>query len=256
MIPGSPLRRNRRIRAWILLGTALCTHPGARADDIRGLIWVSSHAWEGYVRTKMPDGSYKPETYAFGRGGKWDIAMKDDTIDKLSFEEISRIVSVPLAEQGYVLAVDPNNTGLLVMVYWGTTTGRIPGARRQSTLQEENMIKNEMMLGFDKPLKDPPDPFMLDYQDLNKEVQRNRYFIVLMAYDFQVMMKQKKHVLLWEARYSIRQAGNGFAAQLPKMTEYASPFFGRPSNGMQIQKVPQGRVDVGEPSSLGTEPQK
>ncbi len=235
---------------------ALCLQAGARAEETRGYIWVASHAWEGYIRTKLPDGSYRPETYAFGRGGKWDIAMKDTTIDALSFEDIARAISVPLAEQNYQRAVDPDRTDLLIMVYWGTTTGKIPGAGRQHILQEQNMIKNEMMLGFDEPLKDPPDPFKFDYQNLVGEVRRNRYFVVLMAYDFQMLAKQKKHRLLWETRYSVRQAGNNFAVELPKITEYASPFFGQPNKGMQVQPIPLGRVEVGVPSSVGTAPQK
>jgi hypothetical protein len=250
------LRQPPRLKAWRLLSIALCIHACAHADETRGYIWVSSHAWEGYVRAKLPDGSFRRETYAFGRGGKWDIAMKDNTIDNLSFEEIAQMMSAPLAEQNYVRTVDPDKTDLLVMVYWGTTTGRIPGAGRQHTLQEQNMIKNELMLGFDGPLKDPPDPFKFDYQNLVGEVKRNRYFVVLMAYDFQMMSKQKKHRLLWETRYSIRQAGNDFAVQLPKITEYASPFFGQPTNGMQVQPMPQGHVEVGEPSSLDPVPQK
>jgi hypothetical protein len=255
--PMRPLRQPSRFKAWRLLSIALGLHVCAHAEDeTRGYIWVSSHAWEGYVRAKLPDGSFRPETYALGKGGKWDIAMKDDTIDKLSFEDIARTISAPLAEQNYLRAVDSDNTELLIMVYWGTTTGRIPAAGRQHTLQEKNMVKNELMLGFDSPLKDPPDPFKFDYQDLVGEVRRNRYFVVLLAYDFQMMSKLKKHRLLWETRYSIRQAGNDFAAQLSKITEYASPFFGRPSNGMQVQPIPQGQVKVGEPSSLGSVPQQ
>ena len=42
------------------------------------------------------------------------------------------------------------------------------------------------------------------------EIESPRYFVVLMAYDFQLMWKEKKHKLLWETRFSINQPHNDF----------------------------------------------
>ena len=68
------------------------------------------------------------------------------------------------------------------------------------------------------------------------EIEENRYFIVLMAYDFQLMWKQKKHKLLWEARFSISERHNQFDRALPGiMTEYAARYFGQPTNGLVRQ---------------------
>jgi len=41
----------------------------AAESTIEGITAVSSKAFNGYTRTRLPDGSFKPETYAFGNGG-------------------------------------------------------------------------------------------------------------------------------------------------------------------------------------------
>jgi hypothetical protein len=35
------------------------------------MIAISSKVSKDYARKKLPDGSYKPETYAFGEGDNW-----------------------------------------------------------------------------------------------------------------------------------------------------------------------------------------
>ena len=45
--------------------------------------------------------------------------------------------------------------------------------------------------------------------DLFQEIEQQRYFVVLMAYDFQLMWKAKKHKLLWETRFSVPQKRRG-----------------------------------------------
>jgi hypothetical protein len=88
------------------------------------------------------------------------------------------------------------------------------------------------------------------------ELENNRYFVVLMAYDFQLLYKERKHKLLWETRFSIRQMHHEFAEDLPAMAHYASQYFGRDSKGLIHGDVPLGRVDVGAVQSLGTIPVK
>ena len=88
-------------------------------------------------------------------------------------------------------------------------------------------------------------------EELIEEIEQNRYFVVLMAYDFQLMWKQKKHKLLWETRFSISERRNQFDKALPVMGQYASRYFGQDSNGLSRTRVPEGQVKVGEPKSLG-----
>ena len=77
-----------------------------------------------------------------------------------------------------------------------------------------------------------------------------------MAYDFQLMWKEKQHKLLWETRYSIRQRRHRFDEQLATMTSFAMPYFGQSSHGLIRNRVPDGKVTVGDLKVLGTTPEK
>ena len=87
-----------------------------------------------------------------------------------------------------------------------------------------------------------------DQRDQVAEIEENRYFVVLMAYDFQLMWKQKKHKLLWETRFSISERRNAFDKALPVMALYASRYFGQDSHGLVMKHVAEGQVEMGEPT--------
>jgi hypothetical protein len=88
-------------------------------------------------------------------------------------------------------------------------------------------------------------------KDMLDEVEEDRYFVVLMAYDFRAM-SQKKKKLLWEAHLSMREHSNEFDKRLPDMLEKASAFLGQNSSGLQHVDLPRGSVTIGPVRSLGT----
>lgn len=262
----------------------------------------------------MPDGSYQAETYTFGEGGHQPGGAHDDTIDKLTFSDIATVIAGPLARRNYVPVGDrdPDKTKLLIMVYWGTTSGTsataesvayqnlqanqhsigpppppppsgashsggdntaiILSARRDgadsamATVNTENWqrdqadLRNARLLGYDEALSETggegPTPLNLRREDLISEIEDNRYFIVLMAYDFQALWKHKKHKLLWVTRFSIRERGADFAKIFPSMAAYASQYFGQDSHGLLRRPLPEGHVEIGATKSLGTVPEK
>jgi hypothetical protein len=89
-------------------------------------------------------------------------------------------------------------------------------------------------------------------EDFMTEIEDSRYFVVLMAYDFQLLWKDKKHKLLWETRFSIRQRHNNFDDALAGMAKAASEYFGQNSGGMVRRDVPLGRVDIGSVKAIDT----
>jgi hypothetical protein len=95
-------------------------------------------------------------------------------------------------------------------------------------------------------------PLAMRRDALVAEIEANRYFVILMAYDFQLMLKQKKHKLLWETRFSLGQRHNNFDKDLAGMTKAASQYFGQNTHGLVRKEVPLGRVEVGPVESLGT----
>jgi len=124
--------------------------------------------------------------------------------------------------------------------------------------RESMDFANALMLGYDSPgligteegiyTKGTARGYERD--ELYAEIEDNRYFVVLMAYDFQLLWKQKKHKLLWETRFSITERNNQFDKALPAMAEYASQFFGQPSHGLVRDHIKEGQVEVGAPSLI------
>ncbi len=317
--PSAPCaRRASRLAAGVaglLAGCAgaVATAP-AFAEDDGGPVAISSRASSDYVRARLEDGSLKPETFAFAKGGVLKGA-EGGTTDILDFMKVATTIARPLASQRYVSGRDPATTKLLIMVYWGTT--RTPDHSTNSTanqiLQDANAValaanrpqaahfndmdscappqmslasttgyairdpsqidadnaltgalamsaaedkqrsqidaKNASMLGYDSSLVDSTNlagtPLEVRRQDLLDEIEARRYFVVLMAYDFQMMRKQKKAKLLWETRFSIREQGRDFSKELEAMAATAAAYFGRNSGTLVHKELPGGHVEVG-----------
>lgn len=120
--------------------------------------------------------------------------------------------------------------------------------------------QNAVILGYDSELKDTEGlestALRFRLHDLLDEIEESRYFVVLMAYDFQLLLKEKKHKLLWETRFSIRERRNDFSQQLAGMAESASKYFGQDSHGLLRKPVPEGHVTLGKLKVIETVPEK
>ncbi len=51
----------------------------------------------------------------------------------------------------------------------------------------------------------------------------------------------------------MNEAHNRFDRALPGMAQYASQYFGQDSRGLIRRVIPEGRVDVGEPTVIDTQ---
>jgi len=71
---------------------------------------------------------------------------------------------------------------------------------------------------------------------------------------FNFFWKDKKHKLLWEIRFSVRQVHHQFDKDLPAMAQYASQYFGHDSEGLVRKAIPLGHVDIGDVKTLGAVP--
>jgi hypothetical protein len=258
----------RKIIATLFLSSLLLpAAPGAEAPKpIEGITAVSSRVFNGYARARLPDGTPKPETYAFGNGGfvtagaaggETPGALRDQTIDELGFDDIAKAMEAPLSGQNYAISQEPNATNLLIMVFWGTTVGGFH--EKKGKFRDILDLKNAQLLGFDSEGTFGPGFGNNVASNINKQVhsvmmtalEMNRYFVILRAFDFQSSWKQKKLKLLWETRFSINQRHNAFNEALPLMAQYASQAFGQDSGGLQLARVANGRVIVGDITSLG-----
>jgi hypothetical protein len=92
--------------------------------------------------------------------------------------------------------------------------------------------------------------------DMEDELEEDRYFVVLTAFDYQKLVKEKKQKFLWEVRFSIREHGTAFDDRIKGMAELASDYFGRDSGGLHHDTIPDGHVEIGPVQSLGVVPGK
>jgi hypothetical protein len=286
--------------------------PGAPAENA---VAFSTKLSNSYVRKKLPDGSFKVETYAFGEGDDWGGARVDASMDRMKFMDVARVIAVPLASRNYVPTRDQKTTDLLIMVYWGTSRASehasntymlqmaqdadrvqnqaaqatndalaqsggahgsqgdvkvaklnqaaadadfraaLEGLQAEDQRRENNDAKTVALLGYDSWWLKTEEASgggerALRKKDMLDELEEDRYFVVLMAYDFHAMTKHKSK-LLWEAHISIREHSNEFDKRLLAMVTEAAPFFGADSSGLQHLVLPEGKVEVGPVKSLG-----
>jgi hypothetical protein len=258
--------------AATLAATCYCG-PFSYVSESEKLTAVYSKTFNGYERVRAPDGRFSPETYAFGEGEAVSpqlMATADPSIDNLGFKAIARILAKPLAGQNYITGVGPRDTQLLIMVYWGRTTGSyyrntIDGITIDAldywngalmgynTGQASEVTFEPSMAGFNGPARGTVQ--RLSRMDLQDDLQVDRYFVILRAYDFQRAWRGRGALPLWETRFSLSERAHAFDEDLPSMARNASLFFGHDSHGMvRIPEVPAGRVDIGDLKVVGEPP--
>jgi len=134
-------------------------------------------------------------------------------------------------------------------------SGALSLVSAENKSRDQQDAKNASLLGYDTWWDSTANfkgtPLEHRRQDMIDELEHDRYFVILMAYDFQTLWKHRKHKLLWETRFSVSQRGVDFDKELPFMAMNASRYFGQSSNGLARDSLPVGRVDVGDLKTLG-----
>jgi hypothetical protein len=260
----------------------------AKGEDIEA---VSSAVHNGYRRTMLPNGKFAPESYILSKGEFWFGEIADPTIESVSFPVIARQMAGALAQQNYLPASDPISAKLLIVINWGTTAApeHLEMSRARAQLEDmqgaasagEQSVKNaqadpkhpkeanidlkaaqndlegaNLMVKAENYMWDniiQRNAMLLGYSSAwDPDLRRYRYFVVLLAYDFEALSKRKETKLLWETRFSISEHRNQFDKRLEAMASVAAGYFGEDTRGIVHRDVPTGRVIIGEVRSLET----
>ena len=125
--------------------------------------------------------------------------------------------------------------------------------------RDQRNRENAALLGFLPELKRVDHFRMSSFaqrrQDVIEEIAESRYYVVLLAYDFQELLKHKQRKLLWETRFSIPERRNRFDEQLAAMAATASRYFGEASEGLKRNSLREGHINLGELEIIRVEPE-
>ena len=94
-----------------------------------------------------------------------------------------------------------------------------------NSMNEDSQFFKASLLGMESAYSGRLNP--QDEYDLKHMMQEERYFVILMAYDFEKIRSTGEIELLWSTRYSIRAAGQSFETAIKDMNLVAGDYFGR-----------------------------
>jgi hypothetical protein len=89
------------------------------------------------------------------------------------------------------------------------------------------------------------------YYDLIDDLEAERYYVSVTAYDFQEALQHKNKKGLWRTVASIDARDNRFDERLMAMIERASRYFGRDTDGLMRQFEYTPKINFGELKQLG-----
>jgi len=117
--------------------------------------------------------------------------------------------------------------------------------------RERADLFNARLLGYHLELKRAAElkDFMLSanfsVDSVLDEIESPRYFVILQAYDFQMMLKEKTRKLLWTTRFSVSAKGHSFDEELRNMAMASVGLFGSDSKTLK-RGLDSSRVEIGE----------
>ncbi len=119
---------------------------------------------------------------------------------------------------------------------------------------------NARLLGYVDEInrRDTPSRFAgagIAYNDLISDIENERYYFVISAYDFKTAVKTGQRKLLWATRVSIQADGNKFNEAAALMLAKASRYFGQDSGRLIQEFEREGSVTLGELKVVGVVPE-
>ncbi len=205
---------------------------------------VFSRSFKDYNRPVASDGSPKILTYNIAKGGYAPGLGKDASVDNVKFEGIVRVLGQYLAKQAYFPAKDGRKADVMMVVHWGKTTvdkryrdlfdlgmqystGDAFGSEsaigmmliqfsQQMRYADDEDVAN--ILGYTSEIdyRSPRNTPALNagaattYYDLMDDLENERYYVTVTAYDFQQLLQHKQKQGLWRTVISIDARENRF----------------------------------------------
>ncbi len=245
-------------------------------------VLVDSFAEEDYLKSKETKEGLVPESYHLVQGKKIGGYIDDKTLNEVPFIEVAQNLANQLRSRDYYPAQAKEDGDLLIIVNWGVTqiqadfdelfptdgeeeTGEedeesdsfldgAPGSVLEEGGYSYSEQSNAALIGFDRALR-RKDLGSQDQFELQEMLQNERYFMILSAFDWQLLRKTGEKKLLWTTRFSLDAVKQGFDEAHFALSRGAANYFGTNLDG-KLGKVNThvgpGEVETGELKVLET----
>ena len=286
----SVIQFKKSIGTIVLSGFVLSLLAANSDAKQRARVYVDSFASDEYQESK--EGAEGPafETYHFFRGRYFGGNVADGSLKKVSFQDLIVTLADYMMPRNYFPADGIENGDLLIVVHYGVTGveeswdelmgidsfggddggdfggddgSDFGGGDSYATTGQESFTSegheyseamNARMLGFNKALyKKSLSP--QDEYDLRQELKDERYFIILMAFDYQHLRAAKEFKLLWSTRFSVNGIGTNFVEAHHTLSRAARGHFGTNLEDLESERTfhGEGSVEHGELEVIGLE---
>ena len=172
---------------------------------------------------------------------------------------VAKLLAKALAAQHYyVMGAKTPAPTLILVFHWGYMNPQIDDTgddenpsqvfwnqKEMLALVAGNTLKNVGAFGFER-------------DDILQNIRDDRYFVIVSAYDF-AAAKEKKKVLLWQAKMSTPSNRVSLAEVIPSMITAGGPRFGRETKlpeSVTAALAKEGKVEVGTPVVVPDSPDK
>ncbi len=176
--------------------------------------------------------------------------------------EVLHLLAKALAKQGYFVFQEGKTPlpTLLLLFHWGymnpsidiTSTAQLDD-EDPTELSFSSFHNKKTMYGLVSGTTDHPleSTDAIQNDQALQDAREDRYFVLVTALDFAAAnTKEKKKVVLWQARISTHFGRVSFEQVLPAMVNTGAKYFGRETMPPKRIYVPvsEGKVDVGTPT--------
>ncbi|MDQ8200140.1 hypothetical protein QEH56_18395 [Pelagicoccus enzymogenes] len=242
---------------------------------------VITNAWASpeFVERRMGDEGPIPMTYHFAEGKFYGGAIRDKSLENYTLQDIVETLASDMEEQNFFPAPSTEEGDLVIVVHWGVTEveedwdelfpGDESGDSSGGDFSEEGESldsssdsyssdlstvrsysktrENAILTGIDKALN-KKGTLPSDYQDYMSLLEEERYFIVLIAYDWQKLFMEKQKEVQFVTRFSLRSPGTNFIDAVPSLSRAAVPHLGTNLDDLAKTKTQLGwgKGTVGE----------
>lgn len=161
--------------------------------------------------------------------------------------DVSHALAVALARQGYRVMDAQHPPEQLLVFWWGSMNPKIDDFSTGDPDEMPNQVffnEREMLALVGAYKADSLAPW--ESHDLRTAAREDRYFVIVLAFDFEAARKHEKK-LLWMAKMSTESLGRTLTETFPALIASGGPAFGQDTKPGWVdssQPLKQGKVIV------------